>query len=405
MRYRVADVGYVFSLLNRDTHAVYAAPTRSRGGDPDAVLRRGAVNAVLWRWIPRVETIAPAMDVMNDAPFARVFDDANDSPKQDASELLDRVEAALAEPLIQICEKPTIAPSGNPRDYISLSIYWWPNPLTRIPYLHHDGKRNPEADLYDAPRLRQMVERVHTLSDAYLATGDVRYRQRAKEQLTAWFIDPNSSMNPHLTFAQMMPGWSAGGRQGIIEGLPIVRRLLDALAEFDSAGALSVEERRSLRVWFRSYLAWLQHSRPGRAEAARLNNHGTWYDVQVAALARSLGLDDLASQVIVDSRVRLDPQFRSDGSQPYELQRTKSFEYSLYNLEAWFCLAELGNHYNIDVWHRENSTGGSPARGMSYLQEHIDDWPHPQLAIPSRSRLDDFCRRVQDRLAVTTSAD
>lgn len=54
-------------------------------------------------------------------------------------------------------------------------------------------------------------------------------------------------MHPHLTYAQMMPGIAAGGRQGIIEGLPIATHLLDALAWLDPRHALPAELRADLR--------------------------------------------------------------------------------------------------------------------------------------------------------------
>jgi hypothetical protein len=44
---------------------------------------------------------------------------------------------------------PHLAPSGDPRDYQSLAIYWWPNPFTGRPYIYRDGR--PEADASAEP--------------------------------------------------------------------------------------------------------------------------------------------------------------------------------------------------------------------------------------------------------------
>ncbi|MBI5396646.1 MAG: alginate lyase family protein [Verrucomicrobia bacterium] len=294
-----------------------------------------------------------------------------------------------------MADKTERAPSNDPRDYVSLSIYWWPNPLTRLPYLHRDGRRNPEADRYDAPKLRRMVSDVETLAAVFAATGDARFLNRAKEQLRVWFIAPGTRMNPHLTFAQMMPGWAAGGRQGIIEGLPLATRLVDVLAQLDAGGAFTAGERYALRDWLGRYLAWLRHSGPGRSEHDRPNNHGTWHDVQVAALATSLGMTDLARQTVSESLRRIETQFLADGRQPHELRRTKSFEYSLYNLDAWLHLAELGRRFHIEVWNHRNAAGASPATGLRYLEANVNAWPYPQLSAPSRTSLEELARRAK----------
>jgi hypothetical protein len=132
-----------------------------------------------------------------------------------------------------------------------------------------------------------------------------------------------------------------------------------------------------MRRWFGEYLAWLRHSRPGQAEAARLNNHGTWHDVQVAALATALGRTALAKETLTTSRARLSRQFLPDGRQPEELRRTKSFDYSAYNLEGWAHLEQLAAGHGITLWN------DGPARGLRYLEQHLADWPHPDTS-PNR---------------------
>lgn len=232
-----------------------------------------------------------------------------------------------------------------------------------------------------------MVDDVSTLAQAFVANGDDRFARRAREQLTVWFMAPESRMNPHLTFAQMMPGWAAGGRHGIIEGLPLALRLPDALARLDAAGALNADDRRALREWLGRYMAWLRRSNPGHGEQRRPNNHGTWHDVQVAALATSLGLTNVARETLLNSRRRIETQFLADGRQPQELRRTKSFEYSLYNLEAWFHLAWLGRAHGIEIWNHRNASGGSPAKGLEYLEVHVARWPQPEADLRPESAL------------------
>ena len=65
-------------------------------------------------------------------------------------------EAALAEPIVTVVSGKEggkfTAPSGDPRDYVSLSPYWWPDPKKEdgLPYIRRDGEINPDRDHYDA---------------------------------------------------------------------------------------------------------------------------------------------------------------------------------------------------------------------------------------------------------------
>ncbi len=328
-----------------------------------------------WRQWPRVEAIPsdPRLDL--NASFRPVFGLPGGRDAQPPD---------LTSPILTLAQDSDHSPRRDTRDYVSLSIYWWPNPLTRLPYLPRDGHRNPEAGHYDAIKLQHMATLVGRLAKA----GQQAHDQRALEWLRAWFIDPDTRMHPHLTYAQMMPGLAAGGRQGIIEGLPIVTHVLDALAALDQRQALPAADRSALRSWLGEYLAWLCHSRPGQAEAKRPNNHGTWYDVQEAALAISLGLYSLSQHTLAQAKHRIAIQFSADGRQPQELRRSKSFEYSLYNLQAWQRLHVLGLRLSQDLWNARAENGASPALGLDYLRQHARQWPHPQLHPPSPSALE-----------------
>ena len=291
----------------------------------------------------------------------------------------------FAASIVAITEKSALSPRGDARDYVSLSIYWWPNPITCLPYLPRDGVRNPEAGKYDAPKLRQMTGTIRSLAAANLPQANAR----ALEWLRVWFMNPATRMNPHLTFAQMMPGWVAGGRQGVIEGLPLATELLDAIAWMDQRGVFTSVERESLREWFAEYLAWLVSSPSGVAESARSNNHGTWYDVQVTALATALGLRGLARSTLERAHSRLKGQFMEDGSQPEEIRRTKVFAYSLYNLEAWMHLERLASSHDISFWRL------GPESGLRYLEKGVKAWTHQDLEKPQATALVAFVRRLE----------
>jgi alginate lyase len=251
-----------------------------------------------------------------------------------------------------VTHKELTPPSRDKHDYMSLAPYWWPNPNTAsgLPYLRRDGEVNPERDqTSDRQRLDNLVQSVKTLALGYFFTGREDYATHATKLLHTWFIDDATKMNPHLRYAQAVPGRNQGRGEGNIEthNLP---ELLDAVGLLNGSSQWSQGEQKALQEWFGKYLTWLLESAEGKAEAKAQNNHGTWYDVQVAAFALFAGRDDVAKQVLSEFPAkRIATQIESDGRQPRELERTQSWSYSIFNLEAFFSAASIGDKLGIDL--------------------------------------------------------
>ena len=124
-------------------------------------------------------------------------------------------------------------------------------------------------------------------------------------------------------------------------------------------------------------------SKHGRDEAAAKNNHGTYYDVQVASYALFLGKRDLAKRVVEEARTkRVAAQVEPDGRQPLELERTRAWGYSVGNLDGLMTLAELGERVRVDLWHYRTPDGRGIRAALEYLYPFAvgaQKWPHQQL--------------------------
>lgn len=297
--------------------------------------------------------------------------------------LLRDAEKALILTPVSVMDKPMLPPSGDKHDYYSIGPYWWPNPdmPDGLPYIRRDGEVNPARDHYDAPKRSQMENSVITLALAYFFRGDERYARQASHVLRVWFLDKATGMNPHLEYSQCVPGINPSRGVGIIEARAFPR-LLDAVGLLAGSAAWSGADQSALAAWFQAYLQWLLTSQSGLAEAAAPNNHGTWYDVQVAAIALLLEQQPVAQRVLARSAPhRLRSQIAADGSQPRELVRTRSFSYSIMNLTAMMDLADLADHFQLALWHLGDKHGAYIRRAVDYLVAHTIEqaWSHAQI--------------------------
>ena len=81
-----------------------------------------------------------------------------------------------------VTTSPTLAPGGDPHQYVTLSRYWWPNPSTAngLPFVRRDGYTDPLVDQYpDETYLDQTIGAVTTLTHAYALLHDQASASRA----------------------------------------------------------------------------------------------------------------------------------------------------------------------------------------------------------------------------------
>ena len=331
--------------------------------------------------LPRVYTISPQGLATTQARVRG----SDKSLKPAVDRLRREADKALKAGPFSVMDKPRMPPSGDKHDYLSLAPYSWPNPETKdgLPYINRDGQVNPESEKgTDSPVLGHMASTVQTLALAYYLMGDEAYARQATKLLRVWFLDPATRMNPHLEYSQAIPGRNGGRGAGIIE-FHVLVDVLDAAGLLEYSSQWTAGDRQAMRAWCAAYLHWLRTSPFGQKEAAARNNHGTWYDVQVAALALYVGQEEVAREVLRQSKQRrIAAQIEPDGSQPRELGRTRSFHYSLFNLQALFTLANLGERVGVGLWHYQSADGRSLRKALDYVAPYADarkPWPHAEM--------------------------
>jgi alginate lyase len=300
---------------------------------------------------------------------------------------------------VSVMDKTITPPSGDKHDYMSQAPYWWPDPSkpNGRPYIRKDGERNPEINrLPDHDNLGRVASTVSTLGLAYHLTGRDEYASHAAKLVRVWFLDPAARMNPHLQFGQGIPGINEGRGIGIIEtrGLP---EMLDGVMLLSRAPAWTLADDNSLHAWMTAYLRWLTTSQYGQDEGKNGNNHETWYDVQVAGLALYTGQADLARRTLEGARARIARQIEPDGRQPRELERTRSWDYSIFNLRAFFDLATMSDRVNLDLWSYQTPDGRGLRKALDFLVPFAAGdrrWPEAQITAFETGALHPLLRRA-----------
>jgi hypothetical protein len=292
-----------------------------------------------------------------------VHEPALDALRAEADELL------KLEPL-SVMQKPQTPPSGSKHDYMSLAPYWWPDPAkpNGLPYIRRDGETNPESGkVPDHKNFSKVMSATHTLALAYYLFGEEAYAAHCTQLLRAWFLDPATRMNPSLTFAQAIMGVNEGRGIGLIETRDITR-IVDAVGLLAGSHSWTPADQQGMLDWCSKFLTWMLESSNGKDESGSKNNHGTYYDVQIAGLALFVGRKDVAQRVPREvPKKRIEVQIEPDGREPLELARTKSAGYSLMNLSGLFELARLGDATGADLWNFQTRDGRSIRKALDYL--------------------------------------
>jgi hypothetical protein len=303
-------------------------------------------------------------------------------PSYDA--LLKEANAALTHRRYSVVDKTLSPASGDKHDFFSFGPYWWPDPAKTdgLPYIRKDGVHNPASstDGTDSTRMGKFSHDVTVLALAWYFTGEQKYALKAGELSRAWFLAPETRMNPNLDYGQAIPGRVNGRGIGIISSRSLID-VMDSLALLQPTEALSDAENAGVRAWYRDYLNWLLNSRNGFEESNAHNNHGTFYSAQVVAYALYTGQQEIAKRELDITKIRrIAGQIDREGKLVAELERTRPSGYVNFALEAFGYLGRYGELTGQKVWeHGEDAH--SIAQGYRFVARYVngEKWPYPEI--------------------------
>lgn len=334
------------------------------------------------------QAAAPAVITMDGAYLeiarARIAEKAPELQPAYAK-LIGDANAALSMKAESVTYKKITPPSGDMHDYMSLAPYWWPDPSKPdgLPYIQKDGQFNPSSKNgdTDSVRMQLMCLGAQTLSLAYYFSGDAKYAKKTAEVIRTWFLDPKTRMNPNLRYGQAVMGRVDGRGIGLIDTRNMWM-VIDAVQLVQASGELSADEVSQMKTWFREFTNWMLTSDTGIEEFNAHNNHGTFYDMQVANYALFYGDKELAKRTVERGMdLRIASQISIEGKQYAELERTTPFHYASFNLDAMTNIARYGEQVGVKVWTTRAKTRGL-RNGIDYMvpfSNGSQPWPYKEL--------------------------
>lgn len=304
---------------------------------------------------------------------------AQKTVKQQAIETLRKpivTQAAWAmkqQPITVTAEKCSRS-AGGIHDFYSEGDYWWADPNNpQGPYIQRDGLSNPDNFVAHRLAMIRFSKIIGSLASAYVITGNQKYVNAAFKHLQAWFVAPETKMNPSLLYGQAITRKVRGRGIGIIDTIHLME-VAQGIIVMENAPNVDKKLLAVIKNWFANYLVWLTTHLYGKEEMEAKNNHGTCWVMQVASFAKLT--NDQKMLEFCRNRykaVLLPNQMATDGSFPLELRRTKPYGYSLFNLDAMTTLCHILSDENDNLWQYKMADGQTIKKGIEFMYPFVAD--------------------------------
>ena len=342
---------------------------------------------------PEIEKATPNFIIINSQLLKDIEHSNKPLIKESIKDFLSVADTLLDMKLLSVMDKKMIPPSGDKHDYMSTSAYRWPDTTKAdgLPWIRRDGEFNKKAhqksDHYTFGDVHRAIAK---LSLAYHLTQEDKYARKALEMTRHWYLNPATRMNPHFKYAQAIPGENEGSFWGMISGSLMIWTI-DCMELIKPSGLVSESDMSGLRDWFSEYYEWATTSKFGKQEDTISNNHSVFYDMHVAGIATFLGKHEEARKIYSNvGKRRIDKQIRQDGSLPEELNRTRSYHYSIFALQAYIMLAKNAEKYQINLWHYPSEDDARIRKAIEFLIPAglgTEEWQYPDIRFERKELL------------------
>ncbi|WP_044238328.1 alginate lyase family protein [Flexithrix dorotheae] len=300
----------------------------------------------------------------------------------DKAEIIKKAEKFMNMEVITITSFSSERSEGGIHDFYSEGDYWWEDPENpEGPYIRKDGMTNPDNFTKHREAVMRLSEISGALGAAYRITGEDKYVEELKKHLVAWFVDPETKMNPNLMYAQAIKGRVSGRGIGIIDTIHLIE--VSQAAHISRASQVwSEAEITGIIDWFSQYVEWMTTHQYGLDERDNGNNHSSTWAMQVAAFSTLTGNEeamDFCRKMYKE--VLLPEQMDEKGGFPKELGRTKPYNYSLFNLDAFATICQILSTPENNLFSYTTEDGRGMKLGMEFMYPYIADkskWPYPQ---------------------------
>ncbi|KAL0950992.1 hypothetical protein HGRIS_007737 [Hohenbuehelia grisea] len=266
-------------------------------------------------------------------------------------------------------QKAKGACTPSPTKSLAPSATW-----TTCPYVVRDGQVNPDVRSINGPGAIQSAGQAILYNGiAYAITGSSSYASNVAKFVYAFFLDPDTGMNPNINYGQIVRGPGPKGQQGTFTGILDLRSTVKVVNAMTVLRVLespqwTTDLDQAMSNWMSEYTNWLVSSAIGQDTATRPNNHGSYYYSQLASARIFAGDPSGAANVLqyYFTHQFLD-QIAASGEQPFEAVRTRPYHYRCFNLEAMIANAKLGDQVGLDLWSAKSKYGATIQTAVDFL--------------------------------------
>lgn len=244
-------------------------------------------------------------------------------------------------------------PTGDVHDY-----------YTELPY-SSDGVYNPNADRTDYYAAMKVKNAVRDLGLAYVLTEDSRYANKAMQFINAWVIDPSTKMNPK---------YLNNDSSKIELSITIPAMFYGADLIWNYPGWNDADKD--------VFKQWTQQFIDSAKTWSRGDNYENWRLVLISSAAIITENSDDLTYSYNRWRRLISSQIDSEGKIITELNRTRSFYYSLYGIDSLMQVAEIARHNGIDLYNYKTSDGIGLELALDFHAPYAsgtEPWPYEEI--------------------------